>query len=167
MKINLKSIAIIALFLSPGLIQANNIEGEGLLSSNSSESNKEITKKASNMKVIEIKKDEFKTKVFDFEKNPKQWKFIGKRPCIVDFFATWCGPCKRLAPILEELAQEYQGRVDFYKVDVDKSNDLASAFGIRSIPTLLILPMDKQPKISQGALSKSQLKEIIENDLLK
>ena len=119
------------------------------------------------MEATQLNKDQFLKKVYNYEANPKEWKFEGDKPCIVDFFATWCGPCKALAPVLEELAGEYAGQVDFYKVDVDQAEDLAGAFGIRSIPTLLFIPLKGQPQITQGALPKQQLKEIIEKELLK
>ena len=119
------------------------------------------------MAATQLNKEEFLKKVYNYEANPKAWKFEGDKPCIVDFFATWCGPCKALSPVLEELAEEYAGKVDFYKVDVDKAEDLAGAFGIRSIPTLLFIPLKGQPQITQGALPKQQLKEIIEKELLK
>ena len=106
-------------------------------------------------------------KVYNYEANPNDWKFEGKRPAIVDFYATWCGPCKALHPILEELSKEYSGKIDIYQIDVDQEQDLAAAFGIRSIPTLLMIPMNEQPRISQGALLKDQLKKAINEFLLK
>lgn len=117
--------------------------------------------------VTALTKAEFIKRIHDFEANPKQWKYQGDKPSIVDFYATWCGPCKRLSPVLEELSKEYAGRVNFYKVDVDKEKDIARAFGISSIPTLLFSPMGEDPQIAQGALSKEQLKEVIEKALLK
>ncbi|MDD2564145.1 MAG: thioredoxin [Salinivirgaceae bacterium] len=95
----------------------------------------------------------FKSKVFDFEKN-KDWTFEGTRPCIIDFYADWCGPCKMVAPILEELATEYDGKVDIYKIDTEKERELAGVFGIQSIPSLLFVPVDGQPQMAQGALPK-------------
>ena len=106
-------------------------------------------------------------KVYNYEANPKEWKFEGSRPAIVDFYATWCGPCKALHPVLEELSKEYSGKVDIYQIDVDKEKELAAAFGIRSIPTLLMIPMKEEPRISQGALPKDQLKKAIDEFLLK
>ena len=92
------------------------------------------------------------------EANPNDWKFEGNRPAIVDFYATWCGPCKVMHPILEELSKEYSGKVDIYQIDVDKEQDLAAAFGIRSIPTLLMIPMKEEPRIMQGLCPKTSLK---------
>ena len=113
------------------------------------------------------KSNEPTKKVYNYEANPNDWKFEGKRPAIVDFYATWCGPCKALHPILEELSKEYSGKIDIYQIDVDQEQDLAAAFGIRSIPTLLMIPMNEQPRISQGALPKDQLKKAIDEFLLK
>lgn len=118
------------------------------------------------MATVHIGKAEFLKKVFDYENNPQTWKFEGNKPAIVDFYATWCGPCKALGPVLEELSEEYGDRIDIYKVDVDKEQELSAVFGIRSVPTLLFIPGEGQPTMSSGAPSKMQLKEIIEKDLL-
>lgn len=100
----------------------------------------------------------FKQKVFNFELN-KEWKFEGTRPAIIDFYADWCGPCKMVAPILEELSKEYDGKLDIYKVDTEAEQELASLFGIRSIPSLLFVPKDAQPQMAQGALPKESFKQ--------
>ena len=116
--------------------------------------------------VKHLTKTDFLAKVYNYEKNPKEWIFEGDKPAIVDFYATWCGPCKAIAPVLEELAKEYEGKIDIYKVDTDKESELARAFGIRSIPTLLFIPSKGDPQISQGALPKAQLKKAIDEFLL-
>ena len=100
-----------------------------------------------------LTKETFLTKVFNYEAN-KEWKFEGERPCIIDFYADWCGPCKMVAPILEELAKEYEGKLDVYKIDTEKEVELASVFGIRSIPSLLFVPKEGQPQMAMGALPK-------------
>lgn len=115
---------------------------------------------------IHLTKAEFLQKVYNFEKNPSEWKFEGSRPAIVDFYATWCGPCKMVAPILEELANEYSGKLDIYKIDTDKEQELAGAFGITSIPTILFIPQDGKPQIVKGAMPKGELKKIIDEFLL-
>ncbi len=109
--------------------------------------------------------ESFKTKVFDFEAN-KEWKFEGNKPCIIDFYADWCAPCRMVAPILEELSSEYEGKLDVYKVDTEKERDLAAMFGIRSIPSLLFVPMGEQPQMAAGALPKQEFVRVIE-DVLK
>lgn len=123
-------------------------------------------KKGENMETIHLTKAEFLNKVYNYEANPNEWKYEGDKPAIVDFYATWCGPCKALAPVLEELAKEYDGKIYIYKVDVDKEEELAAAFGIRSIPTLLWIPQNGKPAITQGAMPKNELKKTIDNTLL-
>jgi thioredoxin len=97
--------------------------------------------------------DTFKEKVFNFEAN-KEWKFEGKLPALIDFYADWCGPCKMVAPILEELQTEYEGKIDIYKVDTEDQQELAAIFGIRSIPSILFIPLGEQPQMAMGALPK-------------
>lgn len=111
-----------------------------------------------------LTKEQFLTKVFDFEKN-KDWKFEGELHCIIDFYANWCGPCKMVAPILEELSDEYKGKVNIYKVNTEQEQELAGAFGIRSIPSMLFVPQDGQPQMSAGALPKDALKKAMEDVL--
>lgn len=107
----------------------------------------------------------FKSKVFDYEKN-KEWKFEGKNPAIIDFYADWCGPCKMVAPVLEELSDEYKGKVDIYKVDTEVEQELASVFGIRSIPSILFIPVSGQPQMSAGAMPKEGFVQAINEILL-
>lgn len=108
----------------------------------------------------------FKEKVFNFDQN-QDWKFEGKLPCIIDFYADWCGPCKMVAPILDELSKEYEGKINIYKVDTEAEQELSQIFGIRSIPSILFCPADGQPQMAQGALPKHSLKQAIEDVLLK
>ena len=117
-------------------------------------------------RVVHITKADFLKKVYDFEKNPDEWKYLGPQPAIVDFYADWCGPCRQLSPVLDELAKEYSGKLTIYKVNVDNERGLATFFGIRSIPTLLFIPMKGKPQRSLGALSKTELKGLIK-DVLK
>jgi thioredoxin len=106
----------------------------------------------------------FRDKVFDYQKN-KEWKFEGELPCLIDFYADWCGPCKMVAPILEELAEEYKGKLNIYKVDTEAERELASIFGIQSIPSLLFVPKEGQPQMAMGALPKSTFKKAIKDVL--
>lgn len=115
--------------------------------------------------VEHLNKDTFKEKIFNFEAN-KDWKFEGNKPCLIDFYADWCQPCKMVAPILEELSTEYEGKVDIYKVDTEDQQELASVFGVRSIPSLLFVPMDGQPQMAQGVLPKDSFQKAIK-DVLK
>jgi thioredoxin 1 len=100
-----------------------------------------------------LTKETFLSKVFNYEKN-KEWKFEGAKPCIIDFYADWCGPCKMVAPILEELATDFEGKMDVYKVNTEEEQELAGAFGIRSIPSFLFIPINGQPQMAMGALPK-------------
>jgi thioredoxin 1 len=100
-----------------------------------------------------LTKETFLNKVFNYETN-KEWKFEGEKPCIIDFYADWCGPCKMVAPVLEELAKDYDGKINVYKVNTEEEQELASAFGIRSIPSFLFVPSEGQPQMAMGALPK-------------
>jgi len=113
-----------------------------------------------------LTKETFLTKVFDFEKN-QEWKFEGNLPCIIDFYADWCGPCKMVAPVLEDLSKEYTGKINIYKVDTEAEQELAGAFNIRSIPSMLFVPLKDQPQMAVGALPKDSLKKAIAEVLLK
>ena len=121
----------------------------------------------SNGKVIHIGKTEFVEKIYDYEKNSDKWIYNGKKPAIVDFYADWCGPCRMLSPTLESLAQKYKDKIIIYKVNTDKERELAAAFGITSLPTLLFIPMDKMHQVAQGALPKEDLEKAINDFLLK
>lgn len=126
----------------------------------------EITKQQKIMGTIHLTKEEFLKKVMDYEKNPTEWKYLGDKPAIIDFYASWCGPCKMVAPILEELATEYAGKIYIYKIDTEAEQELAAAFNIRSIPSILFVPMKGQPQMAQGAMPKASFKEAIESVLL-
>lgn len=119
------------------------------------------------MKTIPLTKEEFLARVADYNESPDEWKYLGDKPAIIDFYASWCGPCKVIAPILEELAVEYAGKIYIYKVNTEEEEELASVFGIRSIPSLLFVPMYGSPQMAQGAMPKSAFKDAIEKVLLK
>ena len=118
------------------------------------------------MMVEHLTKQTFLDKVFNYKQN-QEWKFEGTLPCIIDFCADWCGPCKMVGPILEELAVEYDGKINIYKIDTEAEQELAGAFGIRSIPSMLFVPMNEQPQMAVGALPKDNLKQAISDILLK
>jgi thioredoxin len=109
--------------------------------------------------------EDFKTKVFDYTAN-EDWKYEGALPAIIDFYADWCGPCKMVAPILEELSKKYEGKLTIYKVDTEVENELAAVFGIRSIPTFLFIPLEGKPMMQPGALPKNVFEKIIEEHLV-
>lgn len=117
------------------------------------------------MATIKLTTQDFKDKIFDYE-NEKEWKSKDNLPIIIDFYADWCGPCKMVAPVLEELSAEYEGKLTIYKVDTDKEIELASVFGIQSIPTFLFIPVEGDPMLQPGAFPKHVFKEIIEERLL-
>ena len=162
----------IALFMVLGIItlascnakEAGNKTAQNEINKKENNSN---SKTKSKMKTIHLTKAEFLTKVANYEANPQEWKYLGDRPAIIDFYADWCGPCKSIAPVLEELAAEYDGQIYIYKINTETEQELASVFGIRSIPSLLFVPMNEAPQMAQGAMPKSAFKEAIETVLLK
>lgn len=117
------------------------------------------------MPTIKLTTDKFKEDVFDYT-TEKEWKYKGDKPAIIDFYADWCGPCKMVAPILEELSDEYKDELLIYKVDTEVEQELSAVFQIRSIPSMLFIPVDKQPMMQAGALPKTALKEVIDKELL-
>lgn len=117
------------------------------------------------MATIRLTTQDFKDKLFDYTKH-QEWKYTGPRPAIIDFYADWCGPCKMVAPVLEELSDEYAGQVDIYKVDTEVEMELAGVFGIQSIPTFLFIPMEGLPMLQPGALPKKIFEQVITERLL-
>lgn len=118
-------------------------------------------------KIVHLTKAEFLKKVMDYENNVNEWKYLGDKPAIIDFYADWCGPCKKLSPILEEIAAEYEGEVIIYKVNVDNERDIATAFGIRSLPTLFFVPKQGNPSVVEGFLPKEELYKAMNATILK
>jgi len=112
-----------------------------------------------------LTKDKFLKEIFDYENN-KEWKYEGTLPAVLDFYADWCQPCKMVAPIIEELSTEYEGKVNFFKIDTEAEQELASAFGVQSIPSLLFIPVNGKPQMAAGALPKASFVEVIEKELL-
>ena len=125
------------------------------------------SKELKKMGTIHLTKADFLSKVANYEKSPTEWKYLGDKPCIIDFYASWCGPCKTIAPILEELAKEYEGQLYIYKINTEEEQELAGAFGVRSIPTVIFCPMVAAPQMSQGAMPKESFVKAINDLLLK
>ena len=119
------------------------------------------------MKPIELNKQDFLAKVVNYEANPTEWKYLGDKPAIIDFYASWCGPCRQMLPILEDISKEMGDKVKICKMNVDESPNKASELGIRSIPTILFVPLNGQPQMVTGAMPKSSFKQAIDNILLK
>ncbi len=117
------------------------------------------------MPTIKLTTEKFKELVFDYT-TEKEWKYKGTLPAIIDFYADWCGPCKMVAPVLEELSDEFEGDVFIYKIDTEAEMELSAVFGIQSIPTFLFVPLEGLPMMQPGALPKKAYKQIIEEELL-
>ncbi|MCD7914135.1 MAG: thioredoxin [Tannerellaceae bacterium] len=126
----------------------------------------ENNEKASKGEVVVLNKADFLTKVFDYEKNQDKWAYEGDKPCIIDFYADWCGPCKKVSPILTELAGVYKDDIVIYKINVDKEKELAATFGIQSIPTFLFIPAEGVPQVAMGALPREEFVKQIDSYLL-
>lgn len=109
-----------------------------------------------------LTKQTFLKKIFNYEES-QDWNYKGEKPAIIDFYADWCGPCKMVAPVLEELSDEYEGKVDIFKIDTEAEQELAAVFGIRSIPSILFIPVEGQPQMAQGALPKHTFKDVIKD----
>ncbi len=122
--------------------------------------------------VVYLTTDQFRTRVFDYKEKsasgaPADWNYRGDKPCVIDFYTTWCGPCKRLAPVMEELSQTYCGEVIFYKVDTERERELAYVFGINSIPQVLYIPVEGKPMLLQGLYPRENIIQIIDEFLLR
>ncbi|MFO7827875.1 MAG: thioredoxin domain-containing protein [Bacteroidales bacterium] len=168
----MKKLLLVVIIASLGLTQA--CQGKEQSSSEKNQNENIAEKKDSDKDkkaTITLTKEEFKQKVMNYEVN-KEWKFEGDLPCIVDFYADWCAPCRIASPILEEIAQEYQGKINVYKVDIVKDKELATVFGVQGIPAFLYCPKEGQPQMTSGiGQSKEETKEMfkqaIEEILLK
>lgn len=116
--------------------------------------------------VVYLTTEQFKARIFDYQHN-KEWSYKGDKPCVIDFYTTWCGPCKRLAPIMEEMSQKYCDQVIFYKADTERERELAYVFGINSIPQVLYIPVEGKPMLLKGLYPKEEIEKIIDEFLLK
>ena len=169
MKSKVKGILLVAVAFSFSMVACSNSSEKNnsnttVTNSNKIENNMNTT---TTKKTINLTRTEFLEKVANIEETPDKWVYLGDKPAIIDFYADWCGPCKTLAPVLEQLAAEYEGKIYIYKVDTEAERELASAFGIRSIPTMIFIPMGEDPQVAQGALPKNVIKDAINKTLLK
>lgn len=123
--------------------------------------------KTETAKVQYLTTSDFRKKIMDYEAHPDEWVFAGSRPAVIDFYTTWCGPCKMMAPVVESLAGKYAGKIDFYKVDIDQESELASVFGISSIPTFLFIPVKGKPSVQMGAMQKEDFEGLIDKIKIK
>lgn len=179
----MKKLTTIVIFLSVVLlsVQAGTTQQKNTTTKKTTTSQKVVAKKPVNTTVkkdsiknteqknhcIYITKADFIKKIANIDKDPNNWNYLGNKPCIIDFYTTWCGPCRTIAPVLEELAKEYEGKIYIYKVDAEKEKELARAFKVEAYPTLIFCPMKGNPQMAKGALPKAQLVEIINQLLLK
>lgn len=125
-----------------------------------------VKEKTTAGKVVKIDQAMFKKLVWDYQNSPQEWKFTGERPVVVDFYADWCGPCRRVAPIMEKLAEEFKGQIDIYKVNVDHNKELSAVFGINSIPAILFVPMNEKPAMQPGLMQEEQYRQIFKEFVL-
>jgi thioredoxin len=125
-----------------------------------------VSEEAESHGTIMLTKADFLTKVMNYEENPSEWVYEGDKPSLIDFYADWCAPCRTTSPILEELAQEYKGKINIYKIDTEKERELAAVFGVQSLPTFLFVPMEGKPTMSSGiARTKEETKEMFRNQI--
>jgi len=150
--------------MSCGTSEDKHLERNTIPSTNNLEPTKPSSKNspASASPVQHLNTEQFKAKVFDYTVN-QTWNFKGDKPCIIDFYADWCAPCKMLAPTIEEIARKYEGRIDVYKINTDQNRELSQVFNIQSIPTVLFCPVNGDPQATMGVLQKAQIDTIISN----
>jgi len=157
---------ILVLFFTAGLMACTNSEGS---EKNSTKAKSEITngdKNSSGGQVEHLTYDKFLKEVWNFEANPQEWVYEGDVPCVIDFYADWCRPCKRVAPIMDELAKEFDGKLKVYKINVDNEKQLASVFRVRSIPSVLFVPKTGKPQMQTGAFPKDTYFKVVKEQLL-
>ncbi len=159
---------ITILLISFGLMSCGNIQGNQQVDKPAIENEGDATETNTSDEVTPeyLTYETFKEKVLDFEKNSTEWVYKGEVPCVIDFYADWCRPCRMVAPIMDELAIKYEGKVKIYKIDTEKEKKLAGVFGIRSIPAVLLSPMEGDPMMQTGALPKADYIRMIEKELL-
>ncbi len=167
----MKKLVFAMLIAGSTALACNSSEGKSTADSKATE--KTATEAAAEGKAIHLTNAMFKEQIMDYEKNPKEWVYKGEKPGIIDFYADWCRPCKITSPILDELAQEYAGKINIYKVNVDQERELASMFGISSIPAFLYMPMEGNPTMGPPGIAptpeetKEMFKQYIDEILLQ
>ena len=139
----------------------NNKKADNSVQMSTAAQNTDATAASADGTVTYLSTADFRLKIMDYETHQTEWVFEGKRPAVIDFYTTWCGPCKMMAPIVEEMAKAYAGKVDFYKVDIDKEQELAQTFGIQSIPTFLFIPVKGKPTMQMGAMPKETFEKMV------
>lgn len=165
-----KVFLIFSVAIAVSLVSCNQNTAENAETETTTEKKAEASHKVStpgDIKPIYLTTAEFKEKVWDYEANPEEWTYKGELPCVVDFYADWCKPCKMVAPIMDDLADYYDGKVIIYKVNTDDQRELSAVFQVRSIPSILFAPMEGKPAMQPGAMSKEQYIEIINDFVLK
>ena len=158
---------LLVLFFAANLMACTSSEGSEKDSGKVKSEVSNDDQNKSDIKPEHLTYDEFLKKVWNFEANPQEWVYEGDVPCVIDFYATWCGPCKKVAPIMEELAKKYDGKLKVYKIDVDKEKQLASVFRVRSIPSVLFVPKDGKPQMQTGAMQREAYFKVVKEQLLK
>lgn len=164
MKTIIKTILVLAAFVAGTTINAAAADGK---KASKKESTEKVAKSESSKeegKIVHLTKAEFDKRVCNT--NNGQWKYIGDKPCVIDFYATWCGPCKMISPYLERIAEKYKGQLYVYKIDVDKERELASMFGAYSIPLLIFVPQTGEPSSQRGALAEEDLENAVRKAVL-
>ncbi len=161
-----KRILTIAMVASLAMFGCNQSTGNGQTTSGEPVKSATASANSEEGKVVQMNKAMFLERVFNYEKNPDTWVYEGNKPAIIDFYADWCGPCKKIAPIMAQLAEEYKDQIVIYKVDTDKERELAQVFQIRSIPSILFIPAEGQPQMTMGALPKAEFEKMIKEVLL-
>jgi len=157
-------ITLLAVILNLGVISCNSNAAEN--STERDNGNKSAVEVKAEGIVVHLSEESFKALVWDYDKNPDSWEYVGELPAVIDFYADWCGPCKKVAPIMDKLAADYNGQLIIYKVNTDENRELSSVFGIRSIPSVMFIPQQGKPAMQVGAMQESQYKDIIEDFVL-
>jgi len=167
-QIRMKKIGILllAVVLNLGFISCDSNAAEKTTSTENKDKTAVAAEKETAGNIVYLNEESFRQLVWNYNQNSQDWVYEGELPAVIDFYADWCGPCKRVAPIMEKLANDYHGQVIIYKVDTDANRELSSVFGIRSIPSVLFIPKNGKPAMQPGAMQEEQYKQIIEEFVL-